>query len=117
MTEFQYRLARPMIAERMELLVWLDLPYWRTNFPRVVARTVRRRILREEMWNGNLEGPLWRVLTDREHIVRWSVAHRNSQRGSLPGLAASKGWTVVRLRSQAEVERWLRGPLTAAADR
>lgn len=32
-TEWQYGDARPLIAERMDLLVWLDLPFWRVTFP------------------------------------------------------------------------------------
>lgn len=112
-TEFQYRLAKPLIAERMDLLVWLDLPYWRVNFPRVVRRTVLRRATGAEIWNGNREGPLLAILTDPEHIVRWSVSHRNTLRETLPRLTEAKGWTTVRLRSTGEVRHWLSGPLAA----
>jgi hypothetical protein len=30
------------------------------------------RLSRQVLWNGNLEPPLWTILTDREHIVRWA---------------------------------------------
>ena len=76
-TEFQYRVARPLIAERMDLLVWLDPPFWTTTLPRVVRRTVHRRLTRHRMWSDNLEGPLWTFLTDPNHIVRWSLQTRH----------------------------------------
>ena len=114
-TEWQYRVARPLLAERAELLVWLDLPR-RTVMRQVVVRTLRRRLRRELLWNGNVEPPLWTVLRDRDHIVRWAwrthrtnaerVARLVEQRPALP---------VVRLRSRAEVEDWLDGPLAGAA--
>ncbi|WP_226996730.1 AAA family ATPase [Tessaracoccus aquimaris] len=113
-TEFQYRVARPLIAERMDLLVWLDLPYWRVNFPRVVWRTLSRRVTGRPMWNGNTEGPLRRIFTDEDHIIRWSVTHRNRERDRLPRLVEAKGWTTVRLGSTRDVERWLAGPLRDA---
>lgn len=112
--EFQYRAARPIIAARMDLLVWLDPPFWTTTLPRVVRRTVHRRLTRHRMWSDNQEGPLWTFFTDPNHIVRWSLQTRHKYRDTIEELAEAKGWTVVRLRSQREVERWLSGPLAAA---
>lgn len=57
-------------------MVWLDLPY-RVTLTRVVRRTVRRRLRREVLWNGNQEGPLRHVLTDPGHVVRWSISTRH----------------------------------------
>ncbi|MEN3263973.1 MAG: hypothetical protein V7646_867 [Pseudonocardia sp.] len=50
-------------------IVWLDFPRWRMC-DQLVRRTVRRRLHRVELWNGNIEPPLWTVFTDREHILR-----------------------------------------------
>ena len=106
-TEWQYADARPLLLDRCDLLVWLDLPR-RVSMWRVTRRTLRRRWRREVLWNGNVEGPLHRVLADREHIVRWAwtsyprAAERvAAARGERPDLS------VVRLRSADEVERWL----------
>jgi adenylate kinase family enzyme len=95
-------------CEHAELVVWLDLPRWLSMW-QVVRRTLRRRRRREELWNGNLEPPLWRILVDEEHIIRWAwtswpdVAARmevvRRERPELP---------VVRLRSRREVRDWLR---------
>lgn len=111
-TEWQYSVARPILAERADLMVWLDLPFLRVTLPRVVARTVRRRVRREELWNGNVEAPLRTFFTDPEHIVRWSFSTRKMYRVSVPELeATNRHLMIVRLRSQREVEAWLTGPL------
>lgn len=115
-TEFQYASARPLLLERADLLVWLDLPFATVVLPRLVRRTLRRRVRREVLWNGNIEPPLHTVLTDREHVVRWAVATRTKHRRRIPQLEAA--WphlTVVRLRSAREVELWVAGPLQVAA--
>jgi adenylate kinase family enzyme len=113
-TEWQYSAARPLLSERAQLLVWLDLPFWRTTFPRVMRRTLRRRLRRQALWNGNIEPPLRTFLSDREHIVRWAIATRKTYRSRIPELAGrSPDLVVVRLRSAREVERWLGGPLAA----
>lgn len=112
-TEWQYAPARPVLAERADLLVWLDLPFATVALPRVVRRTVRRRLRREVLWNGNVEPPLHTVLTDREHVVRWAIAGRHKHRERMP--VVEQLWpqlTVVRLGSPREVDRWLAGPLT-----
>lgn len=113
--EWQYAGARPLLAARADVLVWLDLPFWTTTFPRVVRRTVRRRVRREVLWNGNIEPPLRRILTDREHIVRWAVSTRRKYRDQIPLLdEGTFGLSVVRLRSNRDVERWMNGPLARA---
>lgn len=109
--EWQYGSVKPMLADRADLLVWLDHRWW-TVLSRVVARTVRRRVRRQELWNGNVEQPLWRILTDPTHIVRWSVRSIGTSRVAV--LAVSAHLPVVRLRGQREVDAWLAGPVAAA---
>lgn len=115
-TEWQYAPARPLITARADLLIWLDLPYWRCVLPCVVRRTLRRRLRRQELWNGNIEPALHTFFTDREHIVRWSLSTRRKYDERIPHLAEQDvSPTVVRLRSQSEVDRWLTGPLRSSA--
>lgn len=117
-TEWQYGSARPLLAARADLLVWLDLPFWTTTFPRVVRRTVRRRICREEIWNGNIEPPFRQILNDPEYIVRWAISTRHKYREIVPQLDANfPDLTIVRLGSQTEVESWIGGPLAHAVSR
>jgi len=111
-TEWQYSDARPLLTARADLLVWLDLPFATVTLPRVIARTLRRRLRREHLWNGNIEPPLHTFFTDPEHIVRWSISTRNNYRERIPVLDAEL--PVARLRTAREAERWLAGPLTRA---
>ncbi|MBZ4487673.1 AAA family ATPase [Microbacterium sp. cx-55] len=114
-TEWQYAAARPLLAAHADVLVWLDLPFWTLTFPRVVRRTVRRRVRREVLWNGNIEPPFRRIVTDPEYIVRWAVSTRHKYRDRIPQLDADMpGLSVVRLRSDRDIERWMAGPLARA---
>ena len=113
--EWQYEIARPILGPRADLLVFLDLPRWLV-MTRVVRRTLRRRLGRVELWNGNFEPPLRTVFSDRDHIVRWAwrthheavdrVMELVDQRPDIP---------VVRLQTARQVDRWLAGPLARAA--
>ena len=112
-TEWQYAAVRPLLLARADLLVWLDLP--RAVVMRQVAvRTVRRRVRRVELWNGNREPPLRSFLTDRDHIVRWAWrTHPQTAARVAEVLAAGGPPVVVRLRSRREVRGWLVGPVAA----
>lgn len=70
-TEWQGAAVRPLLLARADLVVWLDLPRRRV-FGQLLRRTVRRRVRRIELWNGNVEPPLWTVVTDPEHVLRWA---------------------------------------------
>jgi adenylate kinase family enzyme len=106
-TEWQYRSVRALLVDRADTLVWLDLPK-PVAFWRLLRRTVRRRLRRVELWNGNVEPPLWTAVTRREHILRWGIATRNETRKRVPALAeAAPHLRIVRLRSQREVERFV----------
>ncbi len=70
-TEWQYASVRALLAERADLVVWLDLPK-ATVMRQATARTVGRRARRQVLWNDNVEPALWTILTHTEHIVRWA---------------------------------------------
>jgi adenylate kinase family enzyme len=106
-TEWQYRPVRELLAGRAELMVWLDLPR-RTVMRRVTNRTLRRRLGRQELWNGNLEPPLRTFFTDPDHIVRWAWKQHGRHRSKVLALAERHpALPIVRLRSSRETERWL----------
>lgn len=116
-TEWQYDAARPLLAESADLLVWLDLPFVRVTFPRLLRRTIRRRWRREELWNGNREAPLWTVFTDRDHILRWAIRIRRKYTAAVPRLIHDyPHLIVVRLVSQQDAEKWLAGPLLGSVN-
>ena len=106
-TEWQYSPVRVLLAERADLLVWLDLGRTRVLW-QVTHRTIRRALRQEILWNGNVEPPLWTILHDRDHIIRWAWRTHGQTRSRVMALAAEKpDLTVVRLRNRAEIERWI----------
>lgn len=107
-TEWQYARARPLLAGRADTLVWLDLPV-RVALWRLIRRTMRRSRARAELWNGNVEPPLRRMLVDRDHIIRWGIRTRRKLKPVVPRLESEHpDLRVVRLRSQRDVDTWLR---------
>ncbi|MEH3153872.1 MAG: AAA family ATPase [Gordonia paraffinivorans] len=113
--EWQYASVRDLIADRCDVLLWLDFPFWRVTFPRVVRRTIRRRVRREVLWNGNVEQGLSRIAVDSTHIVRWAIGTRNAYREMVPDAARRHpGATVVRIRTPTELDGWIDGVLTIA---
>lgn len=111
-TEWQYPSARALLAERADLLVWLDLPR-AVVMRQVVRRTLRRRLKRDQLYGGNVEPPLRTFFTDPEYVVRWawSTHHQTPQRVRAL-LEERPRLTVVRLRSHAEEFHWSQGPLS-----
>ena len=115
--EWQYAQVRSLLLERSDILVWLDHSRW-TVTHRVVRRTARRRIHGIELWNGNREPPLRTIVTDRDHIIRWSWrTHRQRRHEALDVITHRIGApAVVRLAGQRQVNSWVRGPLRELAD-
>ena len=116
-TEWQYGVVRPLLLERADLLVWLDLP--RTQVLRqVVRRTVRRRLRRTRLWSGNVEPPLWTILSEPDHIVRWAWTSHPTTGPRVEAAQRSRPeLPMVRLRSRSDVTRWLAGPLREVVER
>ncbi|MFD4323945.1 AAA family ATPase [Nocardioides sp. NPDC058538] len=106
-SELQYAAAKPLILERVEVIVWLDVPTPLTMY-QVIRRTLVRRVRRTELWNGNVEPPLRSIFTDREHVVLWAWKTRNRLRVELPDqVAAHPGVRLIRVRSHRAARRWL----------
>jgi adenylate kinase family enzyme len=105
--EWQYDSVRPLLADRADTLVWLDLPT-PLVLSRIVRRTVRRRLRREVLWNDNREAPLHTFFTDREHIVRWFWRTRGLFRELVPALERTHPrLAVVRLGARSDVDRFV----------
>jgi adenylate kinase family enzyme len=93
-----------VVPEAADLVVWLDLPM-RTWLPRLLRRTARRVLRKEELWNGNRER--WRdVLHPTNSVVVYALRnHRTTRRALETELAR---FEIARLRSTAEVDHFLR---------
>ena len=103
-----------ILGEGADLAIWLDLPR-RIARARLLRRTVRRRIRREPLWNGNIEPPLSTVFRDPSHILRWEMRTHATWKTRMPVVATEYELPVVHLRNPREVDQWLAGPAADAA--
>lgn len=105
-TEWQYSAVRDLLADRADLLVWLDLSRARV-MRQVTIRTLRRRLQRQVLWNGNVEPGLWTVLREPDHIIRWAWrTHPESARRIEALQARRQDLPIVRLAGHREADRW-----------
>ncbi|MFF0813604.1 hypothetical protein ACFYVR_00335 [Rhodococcus sp. NPDC003318] len=73
----------------------------------MIRRTLRRGLLREELWHGNRENPLSSLRSDpRDNIVVWAWTQHPVTRQRVTARAA-QGRPVIRLSGQREVDAWL----------
>ena len=92
-----------LVLRAADQIVWLDLPI-ATWMPRLIRRTLRRLITREELWNGNHES-LGSVLGGRDSLFIHALRTHRERRRHWP--TALRSFPVVHLRSAAEVNSWL----------
>jgi adenylate kinase family enzyme len=94
-----------LVLAGADTVVWLDLPI-RVWLPRLVRRTLRRIRGHELLWNGNTESyrtAFW----GRESLIAYSLRMHVSRRRRYAGQLAP--YSVVRLRTPRQVQRWLDG--------
>ena len=92
-----------LILRAADEVVWLDLPI-STWMPRLIRRTIRRAVTREELWNGNRE-TLGSVLGGRDSLFVHALRTHRARRRDWP--TALQAFPVVRLCSAEDVTRWL----------
>ena len=92
-----------LVLEAADTVVWLDLPR-RQWVPRLVRRTLRRILHREELWGGNRE-TFRNAFLRRDGLLRFAWRNYGVRRATYPEQLAR--FPVVRLRSQREVDEWL----------
>jgi len=110
-TEWQYNSVRPLLGRRADTLVWLDYSRFRV-MRQLVRRTLRRRLTRHELWNGNVEPPFHTFLTNPDHVIRWSWRKHHERRVQVRQLSAMRpDLQVVHVRSPRELDRWFAGAL------
>ena len=104
-----YGQVRDIVWARADTIVWLDYPL-RVILARLVRRTIRRVITREELWNGNRER--WRDQLSRDSIVLYALRTYRARRreyAELIGHPEHGHLRTVRLRSPRAADAWLRG--------
>lgn len=94
-----------LVQERADTVVFLDLSHG-LALRRVLRRTARRILRREELWNGNRES--LRNELSRDGIVWWVLTMHRAHRAKWPELFAGlPQLRVVRLRRPGEVDAFL----------
>jgi len=120
-TEWQYtsKGTDEIMTPRAQLALWLDYPY-RVVRSRLIRRTLGRSVLRTEVYNGNVEKPIWKLLSTREpeeNILAWQTKTLGYWRAKMPDVRERfPHLTIVRLTHPRETERWLRGRSEAQAE-
>jgi adenylate kinase family enzyme len=105
-----YGAVRDLVWAQADTVVWLDLPK-PTVMRRLIQRTIRRALTREELWNGNREpiGGMFRR-DPRENLILWSWTHHEECADRYA--AASRHddnahLNFVRLTSDAEIDNFV----------
>ena len=104
-----YSKLRDIVWPRCDTVVWLDYSFARV-FSQLIARTVRRVVNRQVLWNGNRER--WRsAVFSKDSILLWAIqTHWRRKRSNPISLARPEAehLQVVRLRSRRQTRQWLR---------
>ena len=105
-----YRLARDLIWENAEAVIWLDYPF-QIVFWRLLTRTIRRAVTHEELWNGNRES-FWKhlMLWSDESLFHWlfkTYWRRKREYPMLFALSENAHLEIIQFKHPKETERWL----------
>jgi adenylate kinase family enzyme len=92
-----------LVLDHADTVVWLDLPIhvW---LPRLVRRTIRRLVSREELWNGNRES-LKGAIVGKDALIPFAFRMHRLRRRTYPARMAA--FPTVRLRTPAEVDAFV----------
>jgi adenylate kinase family enzyme len=92
-----------LVLRNADLVVWLDLPMY-VWLPRLLRRTVRRIVRREQLWTGNRE-TVRGAFFSRKSLIYFTLRWYRPRRRRHPERLAP--FRSIRLRSRAEVDRVL----------
>ena len=103
-----YSIARDIIWPRANTVVWLDYPL-RVVMWRLLWRSFRRSVTKEELWSGNREQFRTQFLS-RKSLFLWALKTHWRLRRQFPVLFEKPEHThlrVVHLSSPRATKRWL----------
>ena len=103
-----YATLQDLTWGQAETVIWLDYPM-PIVLGRWARRTVRRLRSRQEFWPGTGNRESIRNALRRDGLLWWILrTHRARRRRIERRIEDHRGIQVVRMRSPAETERWLR---------
>ncbi len=106
-----YSRAQDVMWSRADTLVWLDLPL-RTILRRAITRTIRRSILRTDLWGTGNREYIRNLWSADDSLYKWAKQNYASRRERYTAVLSdpdSAHLTVVRLTSPRAARAWLRG--------
>lgn len=108
-TDGNYNMVRDIVWNRADTLIWLDYSLW-VIYRRLIPRTVRRVVSREELFSGNRESVRGAIFS-RDSLVMWALKTHHSRRQRYEADLTSPEYahlTVLRFRHPGDTDRWLR---------
>ncbi len=108
-TDGNYSMVRDIVWSRADTLIWLDYSLG-VIYRRLIPRTLRRVVSREELFNGNQE-TLRGALLSRDSLFMWALKTHRSRRQRYEADLASPEYahlTVLRFHHPHDADRWLR---------
>jgi adenylate kinase family enzyme len=105
-----YSVVQDIVWDRADTVIWFDLPF-AIVMSRVIRRTLRRAILRTELWNGNREP--WSNLISvnpKKSIIAWTASRHGRYRRRYSAAQEDPRWsgaTFIRLTSQSAVRQFM----------
>jgi adenylate kinase family enzyme len=103
-----YSTVRDIVWTKADTVVFLDYPFWLV-MRRLLRRTWRRSLHREELWNGNRE-TFRQSFFSRDSILVWLLRTYWKKRQQYPALFQQPEYahlSIVQLRSPQLAEQWL----------
>lgn len=96
-----YAAAAPLLTAAADLLLWLDLPFPRTYW-RVLTRTARRLLTRDELWNGNRES--LRIALGADGLPAYALLKHGRNRERFAGYWQAFAGAKVRVTRAADAD-------------
>ena len=103
-----YSLTRDITWSKADTIVWLDFSF-PLVFIRLTRRIIRRSVLREVLWNGNVENG-WKHFFTKDSLYLWLwQSHWRRRRGFEKAMTnpTYSHITFVRLKSARAAKKWL----------
>ena len=105
-----YSKVRELILARADTIVYLDLPLWLCA-ARLLRRSLRRALTREELWAGNRES-LFTTFFSSDSVIYYTIRTQRRRRRQYAAIQSDPVYAhiqFVHLRALREVDAWLRG--------
>ena len=104
-----YHAVRDLVWKRTEAVIWLDYSF-PVVFWRLTARTIKRAITQEELWNGNRERFWWHFkLWSDESLFKWLFKTYWRRKREYPRLFAMPEHShlhIIHLRAPKQTQGW-----------